>query len=166
MVPRALLPALWLMAGLVSMDGSAALGGEAEVLSAETLRVGGQTYRLAGIDAPEPAQRCRLAGKLFSCGAVAKAALMDLVAGSRAVSCAPLPGTEHPTIPLARCRDAGYDLSEGMTYTGWALADRESGQRYRRFEDGAAKARRGLWRGKFVFPWDWRAGVRLPEEDE
>ena len=51
-----------------------------------------------------------------------------------------------------------------MTYTGWAMADPDSGAAYRRFEEGAENAGRGLWRGRFVMPWDWREGKRLPEE--
>ena len=81
------------------------------------------------------------------------------------VVCRPLgPGTE--TIPLAHCAADGYDLSEGMTYTGWALADPAQRSPYGRLEAGARDAVRGLWRGRFVAPWDWRAGARLPEESQ
>ena len=92
---------------------------------------------------------------------------MDLVAGSGEVRCEPL-----NKVPLAdgtieaRCFSEGYDLAEGMTYTGWALADGAAGGPYRTFEAGARDAGRGLWRGRFVPPGDWRAGVRLPEEED
>ncbi len=56
----------------------------------------------------------------------------------------------------------GHALSEGMAYTGWALALRRVSERYVAFEDRARAARRGLWKGQFVAPWDWRAGARLP----
>ena len=49
-----------------------------------------------------------------------------------------------------------------MAYTGWALALRPVSERYVVFEDRARAARRGLWKGQFVTPWDWRAGARLP----
>ncbi len=55
-----------------------------------------------------------------------------------------------------------YTLSEGTAYTGWALALRSVSERYVTFEERARAARRGLWKGPFVTPWDWRAGVRLP----
>jgi len=145
---------------------SAARGqGDVKVLTAETIEVKGARYRLAGIDAPEPGQRCWLASHLYPCDEIARAALMDLVAGSGEVRCEPrnkVPLTDGTII--ARCFSEGYDLAEGMTYTGWALADRASGERYRTFEAGAREAGRGLWRGRFVQPWDWRAGTRLPEE--
>ncbi len=55
----------------------------------------------------------------------------------------------------------GHALSEGMAYTGWALALREVSERYLVFEERAQAAGRGLWKGRFVTPWDWRAGARL-----
>ena len=32
-------------------------------------------------------------------------------------------------------------------------------------EAGAQKARRGVWRGDFIRPWDWRRGKRLAAND-
>ena len=48
-----------------------------------------------------------------------------------------------------------------MAYTGWALALPEVSERYLVFEDRAQAAGRGLWKGRFVTPWDWRGGARL-----
>jgi endonuclease YncB( thermonuclease family) len=142
-----------------------AMAGTAEVLTAETLRVGAVSYRLVGIDAPEDGQRCWLESHLFDCAEIAKAALTDLVTGA-SVACEEMvsPEAAKDGLPVALCRSDGYDLSEGMAYTGWALADPITGARYRAFEEGARHARRGLWRGRFVQPWDWRDGARLPEE--
>ena len=50
-----------------------------------------------------------------------------------------------------------------MTYTGWALAQRGATARYVRYEQDARKQVRGLWKGAFVTPWDWRRGRRLAE---
>ena len=44
---------------------------------------------------------------------------------------------------------------------GWALAYRQYSQAYVDEEEVARAARRGIWRGNFVAPWDWRGGVRL-----
>jgi endonuclease YncB( thermonuclease family) len=137
----------------------------AEVVSAETLRIGDRLYRLHGVDAPEPDQQCWLTSRLYRCSEIAEAALMDLVAGSADVRCEPLGSDwDGDGAILARCFSEGYDLSEGMTYTGWAMADPRTGERYRRFQEDAEKAGRGLWRGRFVMPWEWRVGKRLPEE--
>ncbi len=137
----------------------------AEVVSAETLRIGDQLYRLHGVDAPEADQQCWLTSSLYPCGEIAKAALMDLVAGSPDVRCEALESdSANDGEILARCFSEGYDLSEGMTYTGWAMADPQTGERYRQFQEDAEKAGRGLWRGRFVMPWEWHIGKRLPEE--
>lgn len=155
------------LALLMSLPGASTAGQDVLVLDAETIQVGADAFRLHGIDAPEEGQLCWLKSHLFDCGMVAQTALMDLVIGSK-VTCRPLPAAEaaaaEGTARPARCFAAGYDLSEGMTYTGWALADRRTGERYRKYEDGARQAERGLWRGSFVMPWDWRGGARLPQE--
>jgi hypothetical protein len=45
---------------------------------------------------------------------------------------------------------------------GWALDwPRYSDGAYRQAQDEARINRRGIWQGKFVDPWDWRAGARL-----
>ncbi len=155
-------PALLALAALVAPI--AAFAGTAEVIDPETLELAGERYRLAGIDGPEPGQACWLKSHLYDCHTIAASALIDLTMGAQVV-CVPLTGPDVPA-GIARCFADGYDLSEGMTYTGWALADPASGARYLKFQQGAAKAKRGLWRGRFVDPWDWRDGVRLPEETQ
>lgn len=147
---------------------AAAAGGEVRgiptVIDGDTLELAGRLLRLQGVDAPELDQRCWLKSRLYDCGRVARTALLDLTAGTEVV-CSPVgPGLEGTT--LAQCTAGGYDLSEGMAYTGWALSNAEAKPRYRAVEAGAREAGRGLWRGRFVKPWDWRAGARLPEEDD
>ena len=53
------------------------------------------------------------------------------------------------------------NLERAMIVNGWALADHSS---LHADEIIARENRRGLWRGRFIDPDDWRAGVRLPEE--
>jgi len=45
-----------------------------------------------------------------------------------------------------------------MVHTGWALAYRQYSTDYVATEDKARKAQRGMWKGKFVPPWEWRRG--------
>jgi endonuclease YncB( thermonuclease family) len=94
----------------------------------------------------KPEQRCWLTSRLYPCGEIAEAALMDLVAGAPDVRCEVLESDwgDDGAI-LARCFSEGYDLSEGMTYTGWAMADPQIGERYRPLQEEAEKAGRGLW---------------------
>ena len=143
---------------------AAGLSGMPEIIDGDTLVVAGTTVRLFGVDAPEVGQSCVIGARRYDCGMVARTALLDLTAGT-AVTCELVPeaGSEGAEAALsARCFAAGYDLSEGMAYTGWALAVRDATDRYVSFEDGAREAGRGMWKGTFVAPWDWRRGDRLP----
>ncbi len=163
------LAAALLATGSLAAEAAGELRGIPEVIDGDTLELQGRRLHLTGVDAPELAQRCWLKARLYDCGRVARTALLDLTAGVEVI-CRPLePGPADRT--LAHCTAGGYDLSEGMAYTGWALADPdnadpETGDRYNREETRARVAGRGLWRGRFVAPWDWRRGARLAEESE
>ena len=162
----------WLcVAGLAALAvvgpaAAADLTGPLRVIDGDTVELQGQTVRLHGIDAPELGQNCRIKARLYDCGNVSRTALLDLTAGAR-VTCdllaeatPPADGDGRP----GRCFADGYDLSEGMAHTGWALADRAVSARYVRNEARAKDANRGLWKGRFVTPWNWRRGERLPAE--
>lgn len=127
--------------------------GAPTIVDGETLEVGGARFRLWGIDAPDPRQRCGIRGRDYNCGRISTPALMDLVAGVK-VRCRPV--AKSPGV--ARCYAGGYELSEGMVHTGWALAMPRNHARFAPIEKKAAAARHGLWQGEFVMPWDWRPG--------
>ena len=59
--------------------------------------------------------------------------------------------------PVARCAVGGVDLGGWLVENGWALAYRRYGADYVTQEETARAARRGLWAGSFVTPWDFRA---------
>ncbi len=48
---------------------------------------------------------------------------------------------------------------------GWALAYRRYSPDYVDEEAEAQAARRGIWAGEFVKPWEWRRGKRLDTGD-
>ena len=145
---------LVLLAGFIS-PAQAEIMGMPTVIAGDILMVNGVRMHLHGIDAPELDQVCRLAkGKNYRCGAVARTALMDLVAGI-SVTCR-LKKNEDALYAYAYCEAGGYDLSSNMVHTGWALADRATTKKYIPIELRAQKAKRGLWRGEFSTPWEWR----------
>ena len=143
-----------ILVSVVAATAQTATVGSPEVVDGETVRVAGKTFRLYGIDAPHPAQTCEIRGRTYNCGRVSTTALMDLVAGVN-ISCVPRSDATGSPI-LANCHAGGYDLSEGMVHTGWALAMPRDGTKYARIEAKARKAKRGLWQGKFTLPWEWR----------
>ena len=149
-----------MLTGLAVPAGAGEITGTPLVISGDTLVLDGTRLRLYGVDAPEAGQKCRLAnGRPYDCGLVSTTALMDLTAGV-SITCRTRRGATGGDI-FATCFAGGYDLSHGMAHTGWALAWPETGTIYVRVQQRAAAARRGLWRGEFVAPWRWRAGIRL-----
>jgi endonuclease YncB( thermonuclease family) len=124
--------------------------GRPRVIDGDGLEVAGLRLRLAGIDAPELAQTCRLGGREAACGETARDRLAALVAGHR-VAC-DWGRLDKWRRPLARCRVGDLDLAAAMVRDGWAVA-------YGGHEAEEAEARaagRGLWGGGFDWPEDWR----------
>jgi endonuclease YncB( thermonuclease family) len=124
---------------------AAELSGDIRVLDGDTIEIGGQRVQLFGIVAPQLESHCQVAGNTIPCGRVSRGALLDLTAGAKVV-CKISANAGTAMDPVARCQAGGYDLSEGMTYTGWARADLKSSDYYLRFEEDARRQHRGLWR--------------------
>ena len=138
---------------------AAVLSGPARVVDGDTLELGGVRVRLHGIDAPESAQNCRVGGRFWACGRAATRALAGLVRG-KPVSCEERDRDRYGRV-VAVCRTAGQDLNAWMVSEGWAFAYRRYSHAYVAHETRARTAKRGMWRGEVVAPWDWRSGKRL-----
>lgn len=74
-------------------------------------------------------------------------------------------GTDAFGRTIGICSAGGLDLSAWLVANGWALAYRQFSGDYVGAEDRARSNRRGIHRGEFVEPWDWRRGERLEGED-
>ena len=116
------------------------------VVDGNRIAIDGRELRLDGIIAPELGRQCMLGGKARDCGLIAKAGLLDLTAGAT-VTCRKAGAETH------RCTADGYDLSEGMVYTGWAVPLDGAPKAYWRVLKGAQDRPRGFWKGTFVEPW-------------
>ena len=57
---------------------------------------------------------------------------------------------------VAVCRHDGTNVNAWLVTNGWAMAYRRHSLAYVDAESTAKSARRGIWRGDFVPPWDWR----------
>lgn len=143
-----------------------AVGNRVEVLSrsartidGDTLDINGVRVRFHGIDAPESGQTCIADGRRWRCGWQAASALAARISG-QSVACRERDRDRYGRI-VAVCRVGGTDLNAWLVSEGWALAYRRYSADYVEEEASARAAQRGIWRGRFVAPWDWRAGVRL-----
>lgn len=134
-----------------------ALAGRGRAVDGDTLELGGARVRLWGIDAPEARQRCRASGRWWSCGGLATAALRSR---SGNVQCERRGKDAYGRV-LAVCFERGEDVNGWLVSEGWALAYRRFAADYVANEDRAREAGKGMHRGEFVDPWDWRRGVRL-----
>ena len=157
-----ILAAAVLLPALVSALPAETLAGYPEILDGDTLRfASGERVRLAGVDAPESSQLCaKASGKRYGCGRAAREALKTLV-GSGLVRCEASQRGRYGRL-IAVCFNAdGQDVAGRLVAQGWALAYRRYSSEYVSREQAARKARRGLWRGRFIKPWEWRRGRRL-----
>jgi endonuclease YncB( thermonuclease family) len=133
----------------------ASLTGAARVIDGDTIVVAEELVRLHGIDAPELDQTFWWRGRYISCGTMALAALEALTAGV-SLRCEVVERDRHGRL-VAKCfSPGGVDIGRRLVSAGWALAYRRYSTDYVDAEDEARKARRGMWRGKFVKPWQWR----------
>jgi endonuclease YncB( thermonuclease family) len=129
------------------------LEGRARAVSGDRLRVGSTTVRLAGIEAPEPQQRC---GGNKRCGTAAETALSRLVNG-RTVTCK-LSGSDSAGRPLATCLNGEADIGAELVRAGYAFAQGGLFASYSGLEREARNAKAGIWAGgEPERPADYRA---------
>lgn len=144
------------LANMPLIGGSKPLRGRAEALTGDLLRVDGKVVRLAGVEAPEPEQRCGKSGaRQWRCGAAAETALGRLVR-SRIVTCS-LSGTDSAGRPLASCMQGNTDINAEMVRKGHLFAADGLFARYAGAEQEAKSAKTGVWSGDVQRPADFRA---------
>jgi endonuclease YncB( thermonuclease family) len=133
-------------------------GAKIVAIDGDTLRAGdGTEYRIFGIDAPELQQTCNEAsGKSWLCGRAAKAKLTTLLKRGN-VNCEARANDRFGRI-VAVCSAEGVpDLGETLVRDGYAIdLGGAAGNPYREAEAEAREAKRGIWRGTFEPPSDWR----------
>ncbi len=147
---------------LIPLCAQAGPTGKPRVIDGNLIEIAGQPIRLHGIDAPDSGQTCLENGKRWHCGANAAFALARIIGGHWVVCRQREPGSDKRITAVCRLAGPeGPEINRRMVAQGWALADRRASQAYVTEEAAARKARRGLWRGRFVPPRDWRRGERL-----
>jgi endonuclease YncB( thermonuclease family) len=127
-------------------------------IDGDTLRSANAEVWIYGIDAPELDQTCTdQNGKEWTCGRDAQVKLKSLVARG-AVDCSPK-GRDKFNRTVAICRTSAVpDLGEVLVREGLAVnfgVGNKPGS-YEAAQVDAQAAKRGMWRGTFRQPSDWR----------
>jgi endonuclease YncB( thermonuclease family) len=163
-----LLVGLFLLVGLLafyayrhwSMPPRPPYVGTAWVADGDSIEISGARIRLEGIDAPELDQTCLDPdGRSWPCGRAAAHELRTHIRG-RELTCKPIAADKYRRV-LALCAlPDGSDINAWMVRQGWAVVSGHTAA-YQSEQDEARVAGRGLWAGRFEWPWDWRR--RHPE---
>jgi len=128
---------------------------QTQIVDGDTLKIGGITYRLNGIDAPEARQKCKdEAGRDWSCGTEATEELKRLTRWKR-VTCNPLSKDQYGRT-IAVCFAGGKDLGSELVSSGLAWAYRQYSMDYVIQEDAARLAGLGIWQATNTPAWEYR----------
>ncbi|MBK1669027.1 hypothetical protein CKO28_13395 [Rhodovibrio sodomensis] len=139
--------------------------GDAEVIDGDTLEVSGERIRLHGIDAPESDQPCYHKGEARMCGRNATQAVRSYLRGKQ-VACRAHDRDRYGRV-IATCyvfeNGSMRDLNAAIVESGFAFAYRRYSREYVEEEDVARSKRRGVWKGRTLYPWEYRRGERLAQ---
>jgi endonuclease YncB( thermonuclease family) len=128
------------------------------VVDGDSFAVGTRKLRLDGIDAPELKQTCLDTQNVeWPCGRAARAALEQLLL-EPGLQCE-AEAQDRYARSVATCASSTTpDIAATQVKNGMAVTHEFNGMRdYGSEEDSARKQKRGIWRGTFERPEDWRA---------
>ena len=127
-----------------------------KVSDGDSLRSGNLRIRLFGIDAPELKQKCAdQNGVLWDCGVAAQRQLNGLIGANKDLQCSLRDVDQYGRL-IMQCFNGATDIGAAMVRSGHALAYRHFSDFYIAEEEQAKTALKGIWRGTFSPPWEWR----------
>lgn len=134
------------------------------VRDGSTLQVGNVTFRLDGIDVPTVDQPCiDEHADVWTCGIEARDQLAKLTGGKQ-IRCDDLgPDPAYKKWRLGVCKIEGEttSLNQSLVRNGFALnAGASASGRFQTDEARAREDRRGLWKGCFAAPREFRMGKK------
>ena len=149
---------------LAVLSASQGWAASAIVRDGSTLQLADVTYRLDGIDAPEFDQMCiDEHADAWACGVEARDQLANLI-GSRQVRCDEDLGCgtyKKRHIGICTVEGETVSLNQLLVRQGFALNFEPYARgRFKEDEAGAKDNRRGLWKGCFVAPQEFRRGQK------
>ncbi len=143
--------------------------GDAKVIDGRTVEINGQQVVMQEMDAPDLDQICftKKEHYKFRCGVVAAEKLAKLIAHNP-LSCEGTKTDDKGRL-MATCwvgdPPQRIDINQQAVLSGWAVYDPAQSDRYKRVQGVARTLRLGLWRAKFVMPWEWRSGNHEPPKE-
>ena len=149
------------MVAALCVAGAAWAGpeGRVAVVDADTIRLGGETVRLFGIDAPEVDQTCRRPdGAVWRCGAWARGEARRLFE-RRQASCTGRERDQYGRL-VATCTIDGQDMGAVLVSQGLARAYLRFSDRYAEIEKAAVVTGRGIFGSEMAAPEAHRAQGR------
>ncbi|MBP2549313.1 endonuclease YncB(thermonuclease family) [Neorhizobium galegae] len=141
------------------------LTGPFRVVDGDTLALGQQRLRLAGIDAPELAQTCgveTLGANGWPCGRQARKALAQLMAAG-APECRGSSVDRYGRL-LVNCTSDQGSINAAMVRAGMAVAS--GGGPYGHEQALAQKDHAGLWQAQFEMPRLWRERQGMAQDED
>ncbi|MBS0504864.1 MAG: thermonuclease family protein [Proteobacteria bacterium] len=143
-----------------SREIAATNSAQVHVIDGDSLKIGTEEIRIAGIDAPEYRQLCGDgSGGEWACGKAARDALAALVAAGD-LRCTERARDRYGRA-LSDCRIRSGDVATALARAGFAESAGDA--RFDPHEQEIAEARaarRGIWRGPHLHPADWRRAQR------
>lgn len=133
-----------------------AIYGVSRVLSGDTLVLNNSyIVKLYGIAAPDIKQSCAARdGRGYKCGQQSANWLSEWLSDNE-IKCHILKDNGEGFLQGV-CLLGPYDIGAAIVNAGWAVADARDTPVYQAYQEQASNNRRGIWDGKFYFPWDWQ----------
>ena len=139
-----------------SVRDASTVEGRGLALTGDTLRVGGATVRLSGIEAPVTGQTCLSADSTpWRCDAAAREALARVLAKGR-VRCK-LGSTDDDGRRFGTCHTGERDVAAELVSGGHVFATSGLFTSYGSLESAARANKAGIWSGEAARPDDYRA---------
>jgi len=136
------------------------VGNGVKVIDGDGFFLKGREIRLHAIDAPELSQTCfKPNNQEWECGEQASLELEKML-GNANVNC------EVKTVDtfnrlIATCflnkNGTTININKYMVEKGWAFAYTQYSKQYVKEQKMAQRAKIGIWNGKCIPPWKWRA---------
>jgi endonuclease YncB( thermonuclease family) len=129
--------------------------GRAFIIDGDTLKINGIKIRLAGVDAPEISQKCKIRGHIENCGEIVKLRLVQATSNED-ITCYGH-GKDYFGRVLAECYVNDININKWLLREGLAVYYYNKDFRsYKILETLAKQERNGLWDSEFQNPKEYR----------